>query len=704
MPAELSAEFTWDAAAITQTVIGHDFASAQAVKAENLLGKTLGIIGALNYEITPGSLRRVVPPRCEWKTDSGCAVLTPILKTDDSPNLAPKLLLQRIVPAAARLTWQDHGSGAPIPGAAWAVDATVADASLVQGSQTWRSVFGDYVQADYLAAGTYQTTGWASGAPKRYDHFTAKVFGHRSNESFGYGPPLVAVLMAGEGAQAAGQLPLLAAPSSFALVGRINKTKTTTPLYLWRPLPPPGYASLGDLATNTSTLSPQRAAAVRVVRKDCTTPCGAAFATWFVTPKKNAGPPLSLWGARPRPGSGDTSGGQFLASDVSVTTEDEPLKPPEPPQLLCLAAKCIAAAGQSPEQVHLAPSGADKNGDATSMLISWTTDRATPTTECIWSAGKGGALDERTAGSAVAHRPAFDRVEFLHTVTLTGLRYAQDASYSYRCGSLAGGTLSPVASFTTDAAAPVVAWLGDTGNHPVWHTRTVPAIGQLVASGSANAFVHVGDMAYYSAVDGGTVGDQFMRDLHRATLGKVPMMVIPGNGDVFSCGADGKATCGCTCDFTTRFKMPCPASSKDCVSPFWSSWAIGPARFIGLDSEAVFWCSSVQNNTKQLAFLKQELAAANTPAARKRQPWLVAMIHRPLWTSQKGAGPSCNTTEQSTLRATYEKLLHEGGVDIVLTGHNHMYERTWPVYNGTVLNGSTDEPYAPLDQPERPQE
>ena len=38
----------------------------------------------------------------------------------------------------------------------------------------------------------------------------------------------------------------------------------------------------------------------------------------------------------------------------------------------------------------------------------------------------------------------------------------------------------------------------------------------------------------------GSVADQFMRDVHCTTRGKVPTMVYPGNGDVFSCGADRK--------------------------------------------------------------------------------------------------------------------------------------------------------------------
>ncbi|OQV20428.1 putative aminopeptidase NPEPL1 [Hypsibius exemplaris] len=40
-----------------------------------------------------------------------------------------------------------------------------------------------------------------------------------------------------------------------------------------------------------------------------------------------------------------------------------------------------------------------------------------------------------------------------------------------------------------------------------------------------------------------------------------------------------------------------------------------------------------------------------------------------------------------------EDLFHESGVDIVLGAHEHSYERTWPIYDLQVLNGSNDSPY-----------
>lgn len=46
-----------------------------------------------------------------------------------------------------------------------------------------------------------------------------------------------------------------------------------------------------------------------------------------------------------------------------------------------------------------------------------------------------------------------------------------------------------------------------------------------------------------------------------------------------------------------------------------------------------------------------------------------------------------------------EPLLKKFGVDIIWTGHEHSYERMWPIFNGTVLNrgnSAYSEPQGPI--------
>jgi hypothetical protein len=80
-------------------------------------------------------------------------------------------------------------------------------------------------------------------------------------------------------------------------------------------------------------------------------------------------------------------------------------------------------------------------------------------------------------------------------------------------------------------------------------------------------------------------------------------------------------------------------------------------RFFVLDSRSL--------DPKQLAWLRTELAESGST-------WKICYFHHPLYTSGRyGAGAR-------SLRLALEPILIEGDVDVVLTGHEHFYERTKP--------------------------
>jgi hypothetical protein len=83
----------------------------------------------------------------------------------------------------------------------------------------------------------------------------------------------------------------------------------------------------------------------------------------------------------------------------------------------------------------------------------------------------------------------------------------------------------------------------------------------------------------------------------------------------------------------------------------------GDVRFFALDSNYV--------DKEQLAWLEKELAASGSD-------WKICFFHHPLYSSGKKHGPS------EELRAALEPLFVEHGVDVVLQGHEHFYERIAP--------------------------
>eukprot|EP01048_Picozoa_sp_COSAG05_P024673 COSAG05_NODE_5913_length_1060_cov_1.453694_1_plen_250_part_10 len=229
---------------------------------------------------------------------------------------APKLLTQPVGAKFLLLAWKDTNAGV-FPAEAFHVRTGGLGTTWRQGEQSWLSPFGDYWQANNLDPGSFLTTGWSSGPATRYDQFTAKVLGWHFNGSHNYGPPLaVAMVVAASGPDMGTELPILARPLSFELVASVNTTQPE--LHIWRPIAPVGYTSLGDVVSNSSA-SPPDSPSTRVVHNSCVTPCGEAFALWSLPATKGGQAALSVWGARAELGSGDVSGGQFRATNISVS-------------------------------------------------------------------------------------------------------------------------------------------------------------------------------------------------------------------------------------------------------------------------------------------------------------------------------------------------------------------------------------------------
>jgi 3',5'-cyclic AMP phosphodiesterase CpdA len=84
----------------------------------------------------------------------------------------------------------------------------------------------------------------------------------------------------------------------------------------------------------------------------------------------------------------------------------------------------------------------------------------------------------------------------------------------------------------------------------------------------------------------------------------------------------------------------------------------GNVRFFALDSNYM--------DAKQLAWLQKQLQDSGT------SDWKVCFFHHPLYSSGKTHGSSIE------LRSLIEPLFIQYGVDVVFSGHDHVYERVKP--------------------------
>jgi 3',5'-cyclic AMP phosphodiesterase CpdA len=87
------------------------------------------------------------------------------------------------------------------------------------------------------------------------------------------------------------------------------------------------------------------------------------------------------------------------------------------------------------------------------------------------------------------------------------------------------------------------------------------------------------------------------------------------------------------------------------------SFARGPVRFFALDSNIL--------DARQLEWLDKELAGA-------REPWKIAYFHHPIYSNGRRHGSNVE------LRVKLEPVLLRHGVQVVFSGHDHLYERLKP--------------------------
>jgi 3',5'-cyclic AMP phosphodiesterase CpdA len=121
------------------------------------------------------------------------------------------------------------------------------------------------------------------------------------------------------------------------------------------------------------------------------------------------------------------------------------------------------------------------------------------------------------------------------------------------------------------------------------------------------------------------------------------------------------------------YKARYPTPHKGSGSNNFCYWGkeVGVVHVIALCSYAGF-----QTDSLQYQWLSQYLSSK---IDREKTPWVAVMLHTPLYNSNNG-----HWMEGELMRLSIEPLFYNYGVDFVLAGHVHSYERTLPMYNSTV--------------------
>ena len=260
-----------------------------------------------------------------------------------------------------------------------------------------------------------------------------------------------------------------------------------------------------------------------------------------------------------------------------------------------------------------------------------------------------------------------------HEVRISGL--AAGTRYYYSVGTaqatLGGGTAQHYfdTAPTPGVATPVRMWVvGDSGTGGARQGAVRDAMLAYVGANRPELFIHVGDMAYADGLDS-EFQDNFFA-MYPSVLQNTVTWPALGNHEGHSADSDTESG-----PYYEAYSLPTNGSSGGLASGTEAYYAFdwGNIHFIVLDSH-----DSPRESTGTMAtWLTADLASTNAD-------WIIAFWHHPPYT--KGSHDSDAEGQLIDMREEILPILEAGGVDLVLGGHSHIYERSY------LLHGAYDTP------------
>ena len=262
-----------------------------------------------------------------------------------------------------------------------------------------------------------------------------------------------------------------------------------------------------------------------------------------------------------------------------------------------------------------------------------------------------------------------------HIVTLEGLK--PSTKYYYSVGNLADTTLEGDAdnyfyTFPETGSEEMIriAGFGDCGNNSINQRNVRDQVIKYLGNDYLNAWILMGDNAYSDGTDA-EYQAKFFNVYNDNLLKKYPLYPVPGNHDYHDI-ASSIAEDQNRIAYFQNFSVPTKGQAGGVASNTESyySFDIGNVHFLALDSygpdhKGMYMYDEMG---EQAEWVKKDLKA------NQNKKWIVAYFHHPPYTM----GSHNSDTESSLvkIRQNFIKILEEYGVDIVLCGHSHVFERT----------------------------
>ena len=295
-----------------------------------------------------------------------------------------------------------------------------------------------------------------------------------------------------------------------------------------------------------------------------------------------------------------------------------------------------------PEQIHL-----QITDDPSEMVVVWATEqRGNAVVE--WSSLSG-------SESATGDSYCYNHDKAFHMAVMTGLTMGEEVTY--RVGD--GNVWSNEFIFTPiNPDAEHFEWIS-IADHGL-SSEALDVTEAIIADSEAQMVTISGDIAY---ADGNqNVWDDWF-GTQQESMTSIPWVTVVGNHE-------NEPAAGFEA-YEHRFDSDQVIESET----FWYSLNVPGVHIVFMSTEHDYTPGS-----SQYSWLETDLQAANTPDARNQRPFVIVIGHKPMYSSNDYHG------SEVELRDALESLYVENGVNLVIAGHDHFYERTWPV-NGEIASG-----------------
>lgn len=292
-----------------------------------------------------------------------------------------------------------------------------------------------------------------------------------------------------------------------------------------------------------------------------------------------------------------------------------------------------------------------QSASSDSMIVRWRTDTATDS-----------RVQYGTSAGSLTFLASNATSTTEHIVKLTGL--SPNTTYFYNVGSGSAVQAGDASYYFKSSPAagtsvPTRIWvIGDAGTGTSGQAAVYNAYRNHTGSTYTDFWMMLGDNAYNSGTDAEYQAKMF--NMYPEMMRQSPLWATIGNHDGTS--ADSATQTGPYYDIHS-FPKNAEAGGVASGTEAYYSFNYGNIHVIVLDSNE----TSRSTTGAMMNWMKADLA--NVTAT-----WLIAIWHHPPYT--KGSHNSDTETNLIEMRTNFLPILENYGVDLVLTGHSHSYERS----------------------------